>query len=80
MTELEYGGATRTVAPRRRIVIWAGLAALLPDPISEAITPYLPSNAGSTMFSVRTTPDALSAGTSLLVLLAWGFASRFLIP
>ena len=39
MTELEYGGATRTVAPRRRIVIWAGLAALLlaaglPQPVA----------------------------------------------
>jgi hypothetical protein len=47
------------------------LGLLLPSSWRDHLLPYLPSNAGSTMFSVRTTPDALSAGTSLLVLLAW---------
>ncbi|MGH8938205.1 MAG: ABC transporter permease [Actinomycetes bacterium] len=47
------------------------LGLLLPSSWRDHLLPYLPSNAGSTMFSARTAPDALSASTSLLVLLAW---------
>lgn len=47
------------------------LGLLLPSSWRDHLLPYLPSNAGSTMFSARTAPDALSATTSLLVLLTW---------
>lgn len=51
------------------------LGLLLPSSWRDHLLPYLPSNAGSTMFSAHTAPDALSAGTSLLVLLAWVVAA-----
>jgi uncharacterized membrane protein len=44
---------------------------LLPASWREHTLPYLPSNAGATMFHARTASDALSATTSLLVLLGW---------
>jgi hypothetical protein len=47
------------------------LGLLLPSSWRDHLLPYLPSNAGSTMFGASTAPDALSATTSLLVLLAW---------
>ena len=47
------------------------LGLLLPSSWQEHTLPYLPSNAGSTMFSSQTATDSLSAGASLLVLLAW---------
>ncbi|HSK25319.1 MAG TPA: hypothetical protein VK894_00225 [Jiangellales bacterium] len=47
------------------------LGLLLPASWKDDLLPYLPSNAGGTMFSARTAADSLSAGTSLLVLLGW---------
>jgi ABC-2 type transport system permease protein len=47
------------------------LGLLLPASWRENLLPYLPSNAGGTMFSASSAPDALSATTSLLVLLGW---------
>lgn len=47
------------------------LGLLLPSSWRDHLLPYLPSNAGSTLSSAQPAPDALSAGTSLLVLLAW---------
>jgi hypothetical protein len=47
------------------------LGLLLPSGWRDHLLPYLPSNAGSSMFSVRASVDALSATTGLLVLLGW---------
>jgi ABC-2 type transport system permease protein len=44
---------------------------LLPASWREHTLPYLPSNAGATMFHAHTASDALSATASLLVLLGW---------
>ncbi len=51
------------------------LGLLLPSSWRDFLLPYLPSNAGATMFSARTATDALSATTSLLVLLGWVVAA-----
>ena len=53
------------------LLVLPSLGLLLPASWREHLLPYLPSNAGATMFSVRTATDALSSTTSLLVLLAW---------
>ena len=53
------------------LLVLPGLGLLLPSSWEDRILPYLPSNAGSTMFSSQTAADSLSAGVSLLVLLAW---------
>jgi len=53
------------------LLVLPTLGLLLPASWREHLLPYLPSNAGATMFSVRTATDALSATTSLLVLLGW---------
>jgi hypothetical protein len=53
------------------LLVLPSLGLLLPASWREHLLPYLPSNAGATMFSVRTATDALSATTSLLVLLGW---------
>ncbi len=53
------------------LLVLPGLGLLLPSSWEDRILPYLPSNAGSTMFSSQTATDSLSAGISLLVLLAW---------
>jgi ABC-2 type transport system permease protein len=44
---------------------------LLPASWREHTLPYLPSNAGATMFHAHNATDALSATSSLLVLLGW---------
>jgi ABC-2 type transport system permease protein len=53
------------------LLVLPTLGLLLPASWRENLLPYLPSNAGGTMFSARTATDALSASTSLLVLLGW---------
>jgi hypothetical protein len=53
------------------LLVLPSLGLLLPASWREHLLPYLPSNAGATMFSVRTATDALSATTSLLVILGW---------
>jgi ABC-2 type transport system permease protein len=53
------------------LLVLPSLGLLLPASWRGHTLPYLPSNAGATMFSAHTAPDALSATTSLLVLLGW---------
>ncbi|MFF5083726.1 ABC transporter permease [Actinoplanes sp. NPDC000266] len=52
-----------------------GLMSLLPDSWSDAITPYLPSNAGASIYALTQTDGSLSAGAGLLVMLAWTAAA-----
>ncbi|MEW1587705.1 ABC transporter permease [Micromonospora vinacea] len=49
------------------LLIVPGLAALLPDSISEAITPYLPSNAGSAVMALTHADGTLAPWTGLAV-------------
>jgi len=53
------------------LLVLPTLGLLLPSSWQDKLLPYLPSNAGATMFSARTAADALSGTTSLLVLLGW---------
>jgi hypothetical protein len=53
------------------LLVLPTLGKLLPSSWRENLLPYLPSNAGATMFNAHTATDALSATTSLLVLLGW---------
>ena len=53
------------------LLVLPGLGLLLPSSWEDRILPYLPSNAGSTMFTSQPAEGSLSAGASLLVLLAW---------
>ena len=53
------------------LLVLPTLGLLLPASWQDHLLPYLPSNAGATMFSAHTSTDALSATTSFLVLLAW---------
>ncbi|GAA3951111.1 ABC transporter permease [Amorphoplanes auranticolor] len=48
-----------------------GLMSLLPKSLRADITPYLPSNAGESIFALHHSTDTLSAGAGLLVLLGW---------
>jgi hypothetical protein len=48
-----------------------GLMSLLPASWSSHLTPYLPSNAGDSIFALHHTTGTLSAGAGLLVLLGW---------
>ncbi|MEU8607863.1 ABC transporter permease [Actinoplanes sp. NPDC048791] len=49
------------------LLIVPGLAALLPDPVSETITPYLPSNAGSAVMALTQGENTLAPWTGLAV-------------
>jgi ABC-2 type transport system permease protein len=53
------------------LLVLPTLGQLLPSSWREHSLPYLPSNAGATMFSAHTEAGSLSATTSLLVLLGW---------
>ncbi len=53
------------------LLVLPTLGLLLPSSWQDNLLPYLPSNAGATMFNAYTATDALSATTSLLVLLGW---------
>jgi ABC-2 type transport system permease protein len=48
-----------------------GLMSLLPQSWREDVTPYLPSNAGESIFALQHSTGTLSAGAGLLVLLGW---------
>jgi ABC-2 type transport system permease protein len=48
-----------------------GLMSLLPKSWRADITPYLPSNAGESIFALQHSTGTLTAGAGLLVLLAW---------
>ena len=67
------GGGVAILCALLLVVPTLGL--LLPSSWRDHLLPYLPSNAGATMFSARTAEDALSATTSLLVLLGWVVAA-----
>jgi ABC-type transport system involved in multi-copper enzyme maturation permease subunit len=49
------------------LLIVPGLAALLPDSVAEAITPYLPSNAGSAVMALTHGDGTLAPWTGLAV-------------
>jgi hypothetical protein len=53
------------------LLVLPSLGLLLPASWRDHLLPYLPSNAGATMFSARTAAGSLSATTSLLVLFGW---------
>jgi ABC-2 type transport system permease protein len=44
---------------------------LVPSALREDITPYLPGNAGESIYALQHGAGMLSAGTGLLVLLGW---------
>jgi ABC-2 type transport system permease protein len=48
-----------------------GLMSLLPKSWRADLTPYLPSNAGESIFTLQHSAGTLSAGAGLLVLLGW---------
>jgi ABC-2 type transport system permease protein len=48
-----------------------GLMSLLPKAWRDDLTPYLPSNAGESIFALHHSAGTLSAGAGLLVLLGW---------
>ncbi|MGA5730236.1 ABC transporter permease [Streptomyces seoulensis] len=53
------------------LMLIPGLIALLPSAWHDGISPYLPSNAGASMFAVTRDATTLAPGAGLLVLLAW---------
>jgi hypothetical protein len=53
------------------LLVLPGLGLLLPASWQDHVLPYLPSNAGASMFSVHTATGSLSPSLSLLVLLGW---------
>jgi len=53
------------------LLVLPGLGMLLPASWEKNILPYLPSNAGASMFGTQPAPGSLSAGASLVVLVAW---------
>ncbi|MFD6568125.1 ABC transporter permease [Micromonospora profundi] len=57
------------------LLIVPGLAALLPDSISEAITPYLPSNAGSAVMMLTPADGALAPWAGLGVFAGYVIAT-----
>ncbi|MFJ2651137.1 ABC transporter permease [Streptomyces sp. NPDC087420] len=44
---------------------------LLPSAVNDAVSPYLPSNAAGSMFTLHPASDALSPGTGLVALAGW---------
>jgi ABC-2 type transport system permease protein len=53
------------------LLVLPGIGQLLPASWQTHTLPYLPSNAGASIFSVRADPSALSPGIGLLVLCIW---------
>jgi ABC-2 type transport system permease protein len=53
------------------LLVLPGLGLLLPATWQDHLLPYLPSNAGASMFSAHTASGSLSASVGLLVLLGW---------
>lgn len=62
------GGISALVAT---FLLVPGLMSLLPASWRTHITPYLPSNAGESIFALHNTTGHLSNGAGLLVLLGW---------
>jgi ABC-2 type transport system permease protein len=53
------------------LLVLPGVGLLLPASWQQHTLPYLPSNAGASMFGVHAMPTALSPGVGLLVLCLW---------
>jgi hypothetical protein len=53
------------------LLVLPTLGLLLPASWRQHLLPYLPSNAGSSLFTVRTADGSLSVAAGLLVLLVW---------
>ncbi|WP_367320539.1 ABC transporter permease [Streptomyces sp. HUAS ZL42] len=53
------------------LLILPGLASLLPDSWYDALSPYFPSNAGSAVYALHQSSDALSPGAGLAVFAGW---------
>ncbi|MFI6844357.1 ABC transporter permease [Kitasatospora sp. NBC_00085] len=62
------GGISVLVAS---LMLVPGLVSLLPTSWQDRISPYLPSNAGESMFALHHTAPALTPVAGLLVFLAW---------
>jgi ABC-type transport system involved in multi-copper enzyme maturation permease subunit len=70
------GAVLRSIAGGISVLVGAfllapGLMSLLPTSWKSHVTPYLPSNAGDSIFALHHTTGTLSAGAGLLVLLGW---------
>jgi ABC-2 type transport system permease protein len=53
------------------ILVLPGIGQVLPTSWQQHTLPYLPSNAGASVFTMRTDPGMLTAGAGLLVLSLW---------
>lgn len=53
------------------LLVLPGIGQVLPTSWQRHTLPYLPSNAGASIFSIHTDPGSLSAGPGLLVLCVW---------
>ncbi|WP_406394865.1 ABC transporter permease [Streptomyces sp. NBC_00882] len=53
------------------LLILPGLALLLPDSLYDSINPYFPGNAGSAVYALHQSSDALSPGAGLAVFAGW---------
>ncbi|MEU0422077.1 ABC transporter permease [Streptomyces canus] len=53
------------------LLILPGLATLLPDSLYDGINPYFPGNAGSAVYALHQSSDALSPGAGLAVFAGW---------
>ncbi|MGW0709412.1 ABC transporter permease [Streptomyces sp. NPDC002643] len=53
------------------LLILPGLASLLPDSLYDSVNPYFPSNAGSAIYALNESSDALSPGAGLAVFAGW---------
>ncbi|WP_159765274.1 ABC transporter permease [Streptomyces sp. HM190] len=53
------------------LLILPGLASLLPESLYDTVSPYFPSNAGSAMYTLHQSSDALSPGAGLAVFAGW---------
>ncbi|WP_329440677.1 ABC transporter permease [Streptomyces canus] len=53
------------------LLILPGLASLLPDSLYDSINPYFPGNAGSAVYALHQSSDALSPGAGLAVFAGW---------
>lgn len=53
------------------LLVLPGIGQVLPRSWQLHTLPYLPSNAGASIFSIHTDPGSLSAGAGLLVLCLW---------
>jgi ABC-2 type transport system permease protein len=53
------------------LLILPGLAQLLPDSWYDTLSPYFPSNAGSAVYALHQSSDALSPGAGLAVFAGW---------